>query len=291
MIDVYRCGFHISDTRRRHYGEAMRAADGKREGRSLRYMNVHVLRSTLAIVLVSAPLFFAAVACAQTSYATLESFSGDVQIKQSAGEDFAGAREAMGISEGASLMTGFESEATIRFADDSKVQVRELSKVKIDKMEMKKGSVNTRLELGVGNVRANVSKRQDTTTDFEVKTPMATVSVRGTDKEIWSYSDTGTYVRCYEGVVDTANQGGQNVILTAGERTRVEGEALPELPVDLMIVDSVVNIPIEELIGDELNAVPDANGPVDTIYSILPEGEGNLLLQPEETVKVHVSWQ
>jgi hypothetical protein len=40
-------------------------------------------------------------------------------------------------------------------------------------------SLNTRLALGVGNCRANTSKRQDTTTEFEVKTPMTTVSVRG----------------------------------------------------------------------------------------------------------------
>lgn len=80
------------------------------------------------------------------------------------------------------ISTGPKSQVVLSFGDNSVVVLEQFSIMTIDKVyttRVGKPTVVTRLNLVNGSVRAGV-ERGRTDSDFQVKTPVATLSVRGT---------------------------------------------------------------------------------------------------------------
>ena len=79
----------------------------------------------------------------------------------------------------------------------------------------------------MGRVRANVRTAEGRSADFEVRTPLSTAAVRGTQFEYdgWSLSVS-------EGVVEFANLLGQTRTVGAGEISVTTGTDLPSDPAD-----------------------------------------------------------
>jgi len=157
--------------------------------------------------------------------AKITACEGDVTVKASEGAAWTKAAANAELGEGAYLMTAFESSCSLEFKDGSKMTLRELSKIQINRFSTDLKKVDAAVTLYNGKVRATVHKDVDIKTDFTVKTPVSTISVRGTEKEITTFPGFGTDVQNISGLVEVRNLIGQMVLLEKGNETKVSGDS------------------------------------------------------------------
>lgn len=180
------------------------------------------LLSSAALAADGAPV--AAASPAISKAARIGSIEGEVTFKTAEADPWSKAADGQDLPEGAFVMTAFESSCVIDFADGSKMKVRELSKVCINKFSAGLGKVDAGVTLYNGTVRATVHKDVDKDTKFNVKTPTATISVRGTEKEISSFPGFGTNVSTIAGLVEVTNHIGQSTVIAKDQSTSVPNE-------------------------------------------------------------------
>jgi len=111
------------------------------------------------------------------------------------------------IPEGTKISTGVNSNAVLNI-DGSMVTVKPLTSVKIYKNSVSENSRETSVGLQYGAVKARIDKTARVKTRFNITTPVATSSVRGTE-EIVSYGPSrGMRVQVLEGVISAFNNAG-----------------------------------------------------------------------------------
>lgn len=130
----------------------------------------------IALALLAAP----AVAAEAGLTATLSDVKGEVALRQNAGE-WKPVESGHVLTQADELFTGVESEATIKFSDGSTMAIRELTQILIDTLLRKENRKDVAVRLKVGEVNASVKKEKVVDTNFEIQTPTATASVRGTE--------------------------------------------------------------------------------------------------------------
>lgn len=162
--------------------------------------------------------------------ATIESIKGEVETKFQKVGSWEPARIGTVLRKGDSLSTGFDSEALLVFADNSRVTVDSLTMLTINEFFREGIKVRTDLAMKVGGVRAKIKRGPDVISDFVVTTPTSVVSVRGTDEEVIE-SDMGTRVNIYEGSVTASNVLKQSVLIAARQKSRIFGKERPTSPV------------------------------------------------------------
>jgi hypothetical protein len=198
-----------------------------------------ILRLVVASV-VSFTLFIANRAMAQATPAgSVTSLTGDVHIER--GGTTVPATPGMALDVGDRVVTAANSRVTITLTDNSKLELDESTSLVIDQQAVTANSRNTKLSLFSGLVRSFVSYTSSPTPNFEVHTPNAVASARGTQYDTstgtqppssFSEEDRKKYKDCrrftevavYDGTVEalnTTNPGGGSVQVTAGHRTWV----------------------------------------------------------------------
>jgi hypothetical protein len=209
------------------------------------------LRLVVATV-VALTLFIASRALAQATPAgSMTSLTGDVHIER-AGTSVP-ATPGMALNVGDRIVTGANSRATITLTDNSKLEVDESTSMVIDQQMVTPSSRNTKLSLFSGLVRSFVSYTSSPTPNFEVHTPNAVASARGTeydtstqtqppdgmseeDKKKYKDCRRFTQVSVYDGTVEvtnTTNPGGGSVQVPPGHKTTVVCGLAPFPPSEL----------------------------------------------------------
>ena len=181
-------------------------------------------------------------AAAQTS-AVVESFSGKVEY-QSAGGAWTAVSTGLSIPQGATISTGFRSEAVLRIGD-STLTVRPLTRMRIDELAEREGTVKTDLYLRVGRVKAEVRRTGGLQQEFRLTSPVSTAAVRGT-----SFSYDGYNLQVLEGLVALINAYGQSSGIPAGVSITSDGIEIPPGTLQALEQQFGVNISaaqIEEL--------------------------------------------
>jgi hypothetical protein len=181
-------------------------------------------------------------AAAQTS-AVVESFSGKVEY-QSAGGAWTAVSTGLSIPQGATISTGFRSEAVLRIGD-STLTVRPLTRMRIDELAEREGTVKTDLYLRVGRVKAEVRRTEGLQQEFRLTSPVSTAAVRGT-----SFSYDGYNLQVLEGLVALINAYGQSSGIPAGVSITSDGIEIPPGTLQALEQQFGVNISaaqIEEL--------------------------------------------
>jgi hypothetical protein len=110
--------------------------------------------------------------------AVIKEVSGKVEVNDGA-KGWVPAKAGMTISIGSMISTGFKAKATIALGD-SVVLVKQLTRMKLNELVEKEGTVSTELFLDVGRVTAEVKTSGGKKNDFRLKSPIATAAVRGT---------------------------------------------------------------------------------------------------------------
>lgn len=168
-------------------------------------------RVTMALLILTV----AAAAWAQTD-AVVQRVSGKVEVMQPGGS-WVAAAPGMRLALGASVSTSFQSEATLALGS-SVLQVKPLTRMRIDQLAQQQGTVSTELYLRVGRVRAEVKSTEGLKQDFKVRSPVSTAAVRGT-----TFEHDGVNTNVQGGLVTISNQFGQSKTLGGGEQGSTAG--------------------------------------------------------------------
>lgn len=143
--------------------------------------------------------------------------------------------ERLGI--GQHLLTGADASVTLAFADDSRLQLREHSHLRLDQLSRygSTGMVDTRLRLEQGRSSNRVTPAKGPASRYIIDAPTATSSVRGTVFRV-SAGDAGrsAATEVLEGRVEVGNRRGQHLV-TPGHASRARSaDAGPDAPEDLL---------------------------------------------------------
>ena len=170
--------------------------------------------TTLMLLLIFTIPIFAGI------QAVVKETKGKVEIKLPF-KNWQRARKGMIVPKNAVISTGFRSSAVISMGK-SILQVRQLTRLKLEELIEKKGTVSTSLYLRIGKIRATVKSSRGVRQNFKLKSPVSTAAVRGTD-----FDYDGIRLQVYEGVVQFFNLMSQRRDIGAGEESETNGYSTP----------------------------------------------------------------
>lgn len=166
----------------------------------------------------------AALAAAQAGapLAVIKQVAGTVELK-APGKDWVPAKAGATLTKDTLISTAFKSVAVISVGA-STLTVKPLTRLSLEEIARLEGSETVRLALLSGRVRADVAPPAGGKTDFSVKSPTATASVRGT-----GFDQDATNLRVEEGNVEFTGPDGQPVQVGAGQSSTIgeDGGAVP----------------------------------------------------------------
>lgn len=195
--------------------------------------------------------------------ATIKAIEGDVTIKMDDKSEWVKASPGQTLNENSYLMTAFESNCDLEFVDKSVMKVKELSKIQINKFSNELKKVDAQVTLYNGSVRAKVHKDVDKNTQFQVKTPVSTIAVRGTEKEITALPGFGTAVNTISGVVEVSNNLGQKVTVVKDQHTTVAADgSKPTTIVESIKEQVIADVKTESLTKEEIVTVKEFTKPI-----------------------------
>jgi hypothetical protein len=129
-------------------------------------------------------LLFSGYATGAPMNAKLVRMHGDIKTRKSQKEQPVAAKEGMIFSKGAFINTGLNSGAFLAMSGNV-VRIDELTVLSLDTLESEgRTPLSTKINLDEGRVFAKVERLKDTNQSFTIRTPMATVGVRGTAFEV-----------------------------------------------------------------------------------------------------------
>ena len=202
--------------------------------------------------LLVAMLLAAALAGAQAQ-ARVRSFAGKVEIL-GAQQAWVPVKPGMSLGLGTTISTGFNSTAVLELGS-SVLMVRPLTRLRLNELVARQGTVTTELFLQVGKIRAEVKSAEGLAQDFKVKSPVSTAAVRGTGFEYDGYE---LYV--FEGTVTYSNLTGQSRSYSPGEEGGSDGYDTPSEAEQQLLSDFGVN-PYTPGAGGETVTVAPVTGP------------------------------
>lgn len=155
--------------------------------------------------------------------ATITAVTGKVEVQLS-GQAWQAAQAGMSVPIGATISTGFNSRADLEIGPAT-LQVRALSRMRIDELIEQEGLVRSDLHLQVGRVRADVRSAEGVQSEFRLSSPVATAAVRGT-----SFEFDGVNIQVLSGLVRLANQFNESVTVGGGESSSAATDEPPAPP-------------------------------------------------------------
>lgn len=168
----------------------------------------------IAAILLSSLFVFAA------DDATITSVSGSATVKAAETSLWYSARTGAAVKSGQKVKTMPRSRVRIDLPDGSRVEVNANSQVDLSSLKSK----NPTFALSMGKLKAWVSKNAKRAS-FQVRTPIAVCSVRGTEFTVEVDKDGKTEIEVDKGLVGvrTVDGTGEEVPVGAGESLSVSG--------------------------------------------------------------------
>jgi hypothetical protein len=142
--------------------------------------------------------------------AVIRDLSGTVEVKAPGAGDWVPAQRGETLAKDGLISTGFRSTAVL-LVGNSTLMVRPLTRLSVEELVEIQGSEQVRVNLQTGRVRAEVAPPAGGRTDFTVKAPSATASVRGT---VFEFDTLNLTVA--NGTVELSSSDGTSVRVEAG---------------------------------------------------------------------------
>jgi hypothetical protein len=130
----------------------------------------------------------------------VEKLKGDADVKRPSGKDWEPAKEGMKLEEGSQVSTGFDTEMVLKFEGDHRITLKSLTQIEVSKLLRSDTAVQTSIRLDIGTLKGKVEK-EEVPVRFEVRNPVVTASVKGTEWTLGYSSDFGFSVRVVEGLL------------------------------------------------------------------------------------------
>lgn len=184
-----------------------------------------------SLALLGVVVFFAAELISNSVFASLNNertlaiirrYKPDVQIKHANADAWENAQMAAKLFDADTLRTDADGYAAVQFMDNSLVKVKPNSLLIIRGEVIDKNSTASRIAVEVGEVFLNVTKRQS---QFEVQTPTAVASVKGTSYTTEVAKDGTTTVIVLSGIVELlAKKSGQKASLKRNDKGKIDSK-------------------------------------------------------------------
>lgn len=162
-----------------------------------------IIVCTLAVIAVVS-------AAAASADATIVELAGKVEV-QLPGKAWKAAKVGDVLAKGTLVSTGFKSSAVLKVAG-STITVKPVTRLSLEEILATEKGSQTQLFLMAGRVKAEVTPQAGQTTEFQVKSPTATASVRGTGFEF-----DGLNLIVEHGAVSLLTPSGMSRSVAAGE--------------------------------------------------------------------------
>ena len=195
--------------------------------------------------------------------AVLTVISGDVQTRFG-GSGFASATDGAVLYVGSTVRTSSDARAVITLFEGSTIELEPGSDITIEEATSRSSSTIVQLAQSVGRSWHVVTHLTTADSRYEVRTPAATASVRGTAFEV-AVDDgligSSTTVTTTEGRVATADPAGSSeVLVTADQMTTVRANAAPEPPRSAPEAQRVVSVAVRSESSLVVDPLGRANG-------------------------------
>jgi hypothetical protein len=186
----------------------------------------------------------------------LSFFEGEVLIKKTSSADWVKAEVKALLVENDIIKTGVNSKVSITFFDGSTIDLKPDTQIVIK--ELVKGKTKTiRLKQDIGETLSKVEKLADSSSGYEIETPVAVVGVRGSQMVVNVAANGATVVQNIEGKISVTAQGVE-VLIPEGEISIVEPNQPPSEPKpNTRTIESLVNDPNVVNISDPCGDVSD----------------------------------
>ncbi|MDR2746863.1 MAG: FecR family protein [Treponema sp.] len=199
-------------------------------------------------------LFALAAAALFSQEVIIREINGTVEVKEPDAAAWSPARQGQRIARTAAVSTGFKSTAILELGN-SVLTVQPLTRLTVEEIQESAGNERVSLNLQTGRIRADVKPPAGGRTEFTVRSPTATASVRGT-----SFEFNGIQLRVDEGRVHLSGGDQSGVYVGAGHlvqtdiengRTVSVAEALreelaPSLPAGMDSVPDIKAAPVTD---------------------------------------------
>jgi hypothetical protein len=242
----------------------------------MKHLNVIIL---LVVLLLMSGAFPNRVFAADTSdapVAVIRECSGNVEVKaDTAASEWIPAKVGMSLDSKTLISTGFKSTALLAIGN-STILVRALTRLSLEELALREGNEQVDLNLRAGRVRANVSPPSSGKTDFTIRSPTATASVRGT-----SFDFNTINLSVYEGKVAFTGKDNTTVIAPAGKVVTIDSQGRSAAPA------TSTERQLTQVSGGAASGVPAPSGPVSPVVAgpngalIIPGAAGKAELIPK----------
>ena len=168
----------------------------------------------------------------------IRELSGNVELKHAGSQDFVPASIGASVSSNTIVSTSFRSMAVIEIGS-SKITVSPLTRLTLSEIQTSANTENVNLNLQAGRVRVEVNPPAGTRANFNVQSPNASASVRGTSFEMDTnniYVDKGRVL--YNGT------GGIAVMVDGGNSSFTNVNGVPADPVDVAESSLIPPMPV-----------------------------------------------
>lgn len=154
----------------------------------------------------------------------------DAEFRSNESEEFKPIAKDTILKQGDEISVDPDGQVTLAFADNSTVTVRNTTQLKIGSFFTEGGVVRTELLLKMGEIAATVNKSETTRSDFKIKSPTGTASVRGTELNVVRFDAVrGFEVRLVEGVANVGGLAGTAAV-SAGDTGKVNQQGEVKTP-------------------------------------------------------------
>lgn len=186
--------------------------------------------------LIALVFVLAAVSVSAQATAVMSAVTGKVEIQNAGESAWIPATVGMEVPLRATISTGFGGRAVLKIGATT-VTVAPLTRLRIDELSTQKNTVQTRLTMPVGRIRADVKASSGEKNDFTVKSALSTAAVRGT-----SFETDGERLRVFESIVAFLSQSGISLNVGAGENGVSSGGGSPSGGADQLDADTGVDV-------------------------------------------------
>jgi len=224
---------------------------------------------------VKTSLIFFRPVLAFAQQAVIRELAGTVEVKRANSEVWEAASRGQSLALDSTISTGFRSTVVIALGD-SLITLRPLTRISLLELSKNQGQEKVELNLQTGRVRADVKAPEGGKTEFVIRSPNATSSVRGTVFEL----DTlglkvieGTVE--FKGVSGASGNTGPSLMVDAGGHSQINGytgrvslptvevasELRPEAPIAAEPIRVSAQPPSEPVPSPGTNPGPDPGSP------------------------------
>ncbi len=179
-----------------------------------------------------------------SSVGLVVALTGDVKIIEHRTGRTIKAKKDMLLWDNDVIQTTGGANATIQFADESKILVQEHSELRLDKLTGygTTGMAKTRARLEKGRTENRVTPKSGPASRFEIATPSAVAAVRGTEYRLSAEDNGESKTEVIRGEVGV-NSGGVSKVVPKGFGTIAYKDRKPLAPVKLLDPPDLVVLP------------------------------------------------